>query len=179
MADGVVRAWLVLLVCLLSAGGSLAAAADARPPALTRGTVTGVKLPRYASLRVDTVNLRRGPGQRYPIDWVYHRRGLPVQIVREFDTWRQVRTQDGTTGWIYHALLVNRRDFIVTAAEVTLHRGPHPRARPVAHLQHGVVGRLLHCAGGAAWCQVSVGDHVGYLLRAAIWGSDPGEAVGP
>ena len=35
-----------------------------------KGTVTGLPIPRYASLRADVVNLRAGPGARYPIDWV-------------------------------------------------------------------------------------------------------------
>ena len=28
---------------------------------------------------------------RYPVDWVYVRRRLPVEVIGEFDTWRQIR----------------------------------------------------------------------------------------
>jgi len=45
---------------------------------------TGLPLPRFVSLRAAEVNLRTGPGVRYPIDWVYHRRGLPVEVIDEF-----------------------------------------------------------------------------------------------
>ncbi|HEX4193642.1 MAG TPA: SH3 domain-containing protein, partial [Stellaceae bacterium] len=48
-------------------------------------------VPRFVSLRADTVNLRTGPGNRYPIEYVYHRKGYPLEIVGEFDQWRQVR----------------------------------------------------------------------------------------
>mgnify|MGYP001551092043 CR=1 FL=1 len=38
--------------------------------------------PYGASLRFDRVNMRVGPSESYPIDWVYHRSGLPVKVVR-------------------------------------------------------------------------------------------------
>ena len=37
-------------------------------------------LPHFASLRADRVNVRTGPGVRYPIVWVFVRQGLPVEI---------------------------------------------------------------------------------------------------
>ena len=42
--------------------------------------------PRFAALRSDEVNVRTGPGVRYPIDWVFTRKTLPVQITAEVDT---------------------------------------------------------------------------------------------
>ena len=48
-----------------------------------------------AALRSDEVNLRAGPGTRYPIDWVYKRRDQPVEILREFEVWRLVQDPDG------------------------------------------------------------------------------------
>ena len=42
------------------------------------------KLPRFASLRSDEVNLRVGPGENYPIEWVLKRKDMPVEILREF-----------------------------------------------------------------------------------------------
>ncbi len=74
-------------------------------------------LPRFASLKTDEVNLRTGPGLRYPIDWVYKRRDLPVQIEREFEVWRLVADQDGVKGWVHQATLAGRRTFVVTGGE--------------------------------------------------------------
>jgi len=59
-----------LIVALLP----LAVAAQA-PPA--------EKLPRYASLRSDEVNLRIGPGETYPIVWVFKRKDMPVEIIEQ------------------------------------------------------------------------------------------------
>ncbi|WP_182996885.1 SH3 domain-containing protein [Gluconacetobacter sacchari] len=90
------------------------AATPAEPPPPTdKGTITGLPLPRFAALRADEVNMRSGPGQRYPIEWVYHRRNLPVKIEREFDVWRLVEDSDGQKGWVHQATLVGTRSFVV------------------------------------------------------------------
>ena len=52
---------------------------------------SGLPLPRFVSLRSDKVNMRTGPGFRYPIDWVYKRLNMPMEVVAEFGTWRKVR----------------------------------------------------------------------------------------
>ncbi|QDH25584.1 hypothetical protein D5366_10550 [Neokomagataea tanensis] len=78
-----------------------------------KGSNTGLPLPRYAALRADKVYLRRGPGDRYPIDWVYHRRGLPVEIEREFDVWRLIEDSDGVKGWVHQATLYGSRTFVI------------------------------------------------------------------
>ncbi len=75
---------------------------------------TGLPLPRYVSLRAEEVNMRTGPGVRYPVDWVYKRRNLPVEIIAEFGTWRKIRDVEGAQGWIHQSMLSNRRTFSVT-----------------------------------------------------------------
>ena len=93
-----------------------AAPVPALPPAPPRGTSTGLPLPRFAALRADSVYLRRGPGSRYPIEWVYKRRDLPVKIEREFDVWRLIEDPDGIRGWVHQATLVGTRSFVIPAA---------------------------------------------------------------
>ncbi|GAN53475.1 SH3 domain-containing protein [Tanticharoenia sakaeratensis] len=83
------------------------------PPPADKGTNTGLPLPRFAAMRADEVNMRAGPGDRYPIQWVYHRRGLPVEIEREFDVWRLVEDSDGQKGWVHQATLVGERTFVI------------------------------------------------------------------
>jgi SH3-like domain-containing protein len=172
-----------------------AAAAPARPPAAApapaapaparpranpdKGSVTGLPLPRYVSLRTDEVNLRNGPGMQYPIEWLYKRRGLPVEVEREFDVWRLVVDPDGVKGWLHEATITGTRTFVVTGAEHTMRAAPQPDATPVAKLQPGVIGRILHCAAGADWCRVQVKDYRGWLPRNDFWGTKPGEAVQP
>src|SRR4029453_16249428 len=81
-------------------------------------------LPRFASLDSKEVNLRAGPGKDYPILWVYQRRGLPVEIIQEFDTWRRIRDRDGTVGWVQQNLLSGRRTALVIDEARTMRTDP-------------------------------------------------------
>lgn len=148
-----------------------------KPPEPTKGSNTGLVLPRFASLKFDEVNMRTGPGGRYPIDWVYKRRDLPVQITREFDVWRLVEDRDGTKGWINQTGLAPRRTGIVVGAEQDLHSAARDDASPVARLKPGVILRIRSCEGGSEWCQVSTGDYRGWIRRTALWGLLPEEVV--
>ncbi len=154
-----------------------AEAPQAATPDPAKGSATGLPLPRFAALRSDEVNFRAGPGTRYPIDWIYKRRDLPVEIEREFEVWRLVRDPDGTKGWVHQATLTGRRTFIVSGAEHTLRDAAQDTASPVANLMPGVIGRVRACAAAAAWCEVQVGDYRGWIKRADIWGVNPGEAI--
>jgi SH3-like domain-containing protein len=147
------------------------------PPAQTAGPVTGRPLPRFASLRASEVNLRAGPGTRFPVEWTYTRAGLPVEIVREFDTWRRIRDMDGIEGWVQQARLAPRRTFVVRGGPQTLRRAPDEAAAPVAELAPGVLGTIRRCEAASAWCAVAVPGARGFLKREAMWGVYPGEEV--
>ncbi len=151
------------------------------PAVPDKGSNTGLPLPRWSALRTEEVNLRTGPGTRYPIDWVYKRRDLPVKVEREFDVWRLVALPDGTRGWVSGATLVTHRTFSVTGAAAVPERAMRAAASEdaavVARLKPGVIGRIRACDAGAAWCQVQVGEYRGWLRRDAFWGTDAGEAV--
>jgi SH3-like domain-containing protein len=106
-----------------------------------------------------------------------HRRGMPVEIVQEFNLWRAVRLFDGTNGWIHGALLSGHRTFIVDGATCSLWERATSDASQVARLEPGVIGRILTCMKDSYWCKVSVGGYRGYLSRSEFWGTFKGEAV--
>jgi SH3-like domain-containing protein len=137
------------------------------------------KLPRFASLRSDDVNMRAGPGTRYRIDWVYKRRELPVEIEREFDVWRWVRDSDGIQGWVHQATLMGRRSFVVQKSDATLRSDASDTASAVAVLKPGVIGRIRSCEALSDWCNVQTGSYRGFLRRQQFWGLLPGEAIAP
>ncbi|WP_264986451.1 SH3 domain-containing protein, partial [Komagataeibacter swingsii] len=153
-------------------GGTAAVAGSAPPPAAhapapspdapatlapvdnTKGSVTGLPLPRFAAFRADEVNLRTGPGQRYPIDWVYHRRGLPVKIEREFDVWRLVEDSDGQKGWVHQATLVGTRTFVIPGlpSQGDAQQAGQPTAREtdvIGRADTRIVGHVADAADAA------------------------------
>ncbi len=155
-------------------------AAPPPPPAPTTGSVTGLPLPRFAALRSDEVNMRSGPGTRFPIEWTYQRRELPVEITREFELWRRIRDPEGTEGWVHQSTLMGRRSFVVRGApgsEVMLRRRAEDQASPVARLRPGVVGRLRACEPANPWCEAQIGEYRGFVKRTDIWGVGTSEEV--
>ena len=138
------------------------------------GGTESLPVPRYVSLATGEVNLRTGPGMRYPVKLVVRKSGLPVEVVREFDVWRQVRDIDGDEGWVHKSMLSGRRSVVVKGQVQTLLRKPGTDAKPVAKLEPGVIARLQTC--DSAWCQINVGGYGGWLKKETIWGVYPDEA---
>ncbi len=136
-----------------------------KPP----GRRSGRPLPRFASLRAAEVNVRTGPGVRYPVEWVFKRRSFPIEIVAEFDTWRKVRDWQGTVGWVHRSMLSGRRTVLVTGLVRMLYSEPAAGAETVARLEPGVVAELLQCE--KSWCEVQASGHSGWLRKGEFWGA--------
>lgn len=159
---GVKRAALALLLTVVGFAGGASARAE--------GT-----LPRFASLRHDTVHARAGPSQDYPIRFTYQRQGLPVQVLREYEHWRYVRDFAGGEGWVHASGLRRQRTVLVTGATRVLRAGPADGAKAVARLEAGVVARLDKCE--RVWCRLSVKGYAGWVKQQEVWGTRPGERL--
>jgi SH3-like domain-containing protein len=132
-------------------------------------------VPRFVTLHADKVNLRTGPGDRYPIEWVLTRKDMPVEVVQQFEHWRRVRDWEGTQGWVHERMLGGKRGIIVKGGIKTLYTRPDARSGAVARAEPGVVARLIECQG--PWCRVDAVDATGWVLRSDIWGVYPDETV--
>jgi SH3-like domain-containing protein len=136
---------------------------------------TSQKLPRFVSLRSDTVNLRVGPGENYPIEWILTRKDMPVEIVREFEHWRMIRDWQGTEGWVHERMLTGKRAVVIKGGIRTLHRLPEVASPAVARAEPGVMARLLECR--VDWCRIDAADHTGWVQRGDLWGVYPDEVL--
>jgi len=145
------------------------------PAAPGRAADTEPGMPRYATLRAGEVNLRTGPGEQFQIQWVYVRKGFPIQVIAKSDVWRKIRDWQGTEGWVHQRMIAESRAIIVRGEVRALHSDPDPAAAVVARAEPGVVAKLLECRG--AWCRVEAQDLRGWLGRNEIWGVDPDEDV--
>jgi SH3-like domain-containing protein len=145
------------------------------PAAPAAGRSTGLPVPRFVSLEADRVYLRFGPGREYPVSWVLARKGLPVEIVAEFDTWRKVKLYDGDEGWVHSSLLSSRRTVMIKNDIAEVRRTPAADARVVLRAEAGVIGELLDCE--QAWCRVDIQGRRGWLRRDAFWGALPDEIL--
>jgi SH3-like domain-containing protein len=132
-------------------------------------------LPRFATLHSDKVNLRTGPGPRYPIEWVFVRKDLPVEIVAQFEHWRRIRDWEGTEGWVQEHMLIGKRGVMIRGGVRALRSNPDLGAPLVARAEPGVMARLLECHD--SWCRIEASDVTGWVQRADIWGVYPNETI--
>lgn len=118
---------------------------------------------RYGSLKDDVVNVRTGPGTRYPIAWVFKMRGYPIKVVGEFGMWLWIEDAEGERGWIYRTFFSGIRSVIVNSgANANLYAEPAGKS-VVAWLEPGVIARLNACGG--QMCHIHVAGHEGWVER--------------
>ncbi|MEG3617074.1 SH3 domain-containing protein [Magnetovibrio sp. PR-2] len=137
---------------------------------------SGLPLPRFVSLRAGEVNLRTGPGVQYPVDWVYRKSGLPLEVIAEYKAWRKIRDWQGSQGWVHQTMLSSKRTFIVTGISRDLRAKPSQKSALVAQVQSNVSGNLLACPASITFCKVDVSGFEGWMNRADFWGLLKGES---
>ena len=132
------------------------------------GSVTGLPLPRYVSLKSGKGRVRRGPRRSHPIEWEFTHRGMPLEIVGEYEHWRRIRIWDGSGGWMHYSLLSGARTVVVVGDEVPLHVTPEDGSATTAVALKDVVAKLGKCSD--EWCHIRVDRHRGWVLKSQIWG---------
>ena len=138
-----------------------------------RGSVTNLPLPRYVSMKAAEGNVRRGPSLTHRIDWVFKRRGMPLQVTAEYGNWRKVQDRDGAGGWVHYALLSGVRTVLIESEMLPVYARPDPASSVNAHFETGVVARLGTCS--LDWCRITAGGYRGWTLKSNLWGVDPSE----
>jgi len=129
---------------------------------------SNLEIPRFVTLKTNTVNMRAGPGREYPILWEYKRRGLPLKVIAEFDTWRKVTDHEGTTGWMHVSTLSIKRIALVRDTTARIHDNPENQAQVLAVAERGVLLEIEQCQ--PQWCRISARNVKGWIVRPSIWG---------
>jgi SH3-like domain-containing protein len=172
-----------LTLALLVPGASGTSPAEASPAAANEmperrpGASTGLPVPRFVSLKSGRANVRRGPGTDFPIDWVYRKNGVPLEIIAESHNWRRIRDHEGDGGWIWHTMLAGERTAIIDGMSqgeaVPLRSTPGIEAATTAYAEPGLVARVTACKAG--WCRLDTKGHQGWVAQRMLWGIYPGE----
>ena len=145
--------------------------------AVVCGLAFSAQAAEYASLKHKEVNLRAGPGERYPILWIYQERNYPVEVLDSFENWRQIREKDGTIGWVHQNMLKQARHVLIETEALLLKRND-PTSNAIAVVQPGVIAKVDACPFGE-YCRIIVSDEThklkGWFPRSALWGIDKDE----
>lgn len=133
-------------------------------------------VPRFVSLKSDEINVRTGPGERFPIDWVYHEKNYPVEVIDEFEFWRQIREYDGTVGWVHRMMLsANRYGLILDDCKI--YAKPTKASKIVGLIQKSVVGRIVRCPKQSDFCLMDFQTVKGWMHKDHFWGLYPNEVI--
>jgi SH3-like domain-containing protein len=148
-------------------------AANGAQAAAERPTPSGLPVPRYVSLKFATVNARAGPGDDHRLLWVYHARGLPVQVVAENSEWRRVCDPEHGLAWVHKRTTDGRRTVMrLQPAPANLRRSGKLSSPITAYLQSRAIASLVRC-DHKGWCKVRVDGVSGWTPATEVWGLDP------
>ena len=141
----------------------------------------------YASIKSSEVNVRKGPNARYPIDWVYKKKGEPVEVIGQFEHWHRIRDISGDEGWIKTVMLSKKRFGVInipkpkktlkTNKEVflyaKLYHKPDALTKEFAHIEDSQRVDITQCQ--KQWCKIKVKDISGWIEKQDLWGVYPDE----
>ena len=122
----------------------------------------------FVSLRSDKANLRTGPGSEYPIKYVYHLKGLPLEVLGEYESWYNIRDKDGDEGWINQNLVTKKRTVVIINGTQILYSSNNKDSRPLNRLEKNVIAKLKKCKKD--FCKVEIKKRRGWIKKENIWG---------
>ncbi|MBI04962.1 MAG: aspartyl-trna synthetase [Pelagibacteraceae bacterium] len=132
------------------------------------GSVTGLKMPRYVSLKSDNVNLRVGPSLNYPIRLNYITKNLPVEIHDEYDLWRKIIDSKGNSGWIHKKLLKGDRYGLITNEDLNSNIYLYPNGKKIATIGNRNIVKIHKCLKN--WCLIELKNLQGWIKKNDLWG---------
>ena len=133
------------------------------------GSITGLDIPRFVSLKSNDVNLRVGPSINYPIKLKYIQENLPIEVIDEFDVWRKVQDHENNIGWIHKSLIKGER-FILTFDKNKKEKKIYnrPNGKLVGIIKSNNIINLENCL--IDWCYISHNYISGWISKDFIWG---------
>jgi SH3-like domain-containing protein len=136
-----------------------------------RPTPSGLPVPRYVSLKFDVVNARSGPSDDHRLLWVYHVKGLPVQVVAEMGEWRRICDPDGGLSWVHERTTDGHRTVMRTQpGPAPIYRGARATSPIAAYLAPRALAAVDRCQSD--WCKIHIGRASGWVQAASVWGAD-------
>jgi SH3-like domain-containing protein len=130
---------------------------------------TSYPIPRFVTIGSGEVYARSGPGKLYPIKWIFKKKGLPVEIILEYETWRKVRDREGQVSWVYGSLLSGKRAGVVRGDEIVMiYKSPKKDGRIMAAAEPRALVDISECNG--TWCKIKSAGYGGWMEQSALWG---------
>ena len=133
------------------------------------GSVTGYKIPRFVSIKSNDVNLRVGPSINYPIKIKYIQKNFPVEIIGEYDVWREIHDIKGNKGWIHQSLLKgDRYGIIKSISKKHAILFKFPNGKVIGNIGERNIVKIKKCLSN--WCLINYKIYDGWIKKDSLWG---------
>ncbi len=113
-------------------------------------------------------NLRKGPGDWYPIKWQINTPSLPLKVLEKGEFFNKVELHDGTQGWLSKILTSSIRNLIVIKDAHLLNSNGKTKAKI---LKDNII-KNYNCdlEKKPQLCKVEVQNVKGYIKKSYLWG---------
>ena len=140
------------------------------------GSETGYKIPRFVSLKSNDVNLRIGSSTNYPIVLQYIVKNLPIEIIGEYDQWRNIIDIEGNQGWIHNNLIQGDRFAIINPSySSSLQIKNKPQGRVIGTIGKNNIVKIYKCL--LDWCYIGYESKQGWVEKINLWGVYKSEKI--
>ena len=113
-------------------------------------------------------NLRKGPGNWYPIKWQINAPSLPLKVLEKGEFYNKVEMHDGTQGWLSKTLTSNKKNLIVIRDTNLLGSNAKIKAKV---LKDNIIKRYnCDLEKKPQLCKVEIRNIKGYIKKSYLWG---------
>ena len=113
-------------------------------------------------------NLRKGPGDWYPITWQINTPSLPVKVLEKGEFYNKVELHDGTQGWLSKILTSDKKNLIVIRDTNLLGSNGKVKAKV---LKDNII-KTYNCdlEKKSHFCRVKIQNVKGFIKKSYLWG---------
>ena len=112
-------------------------------------------------------NLRKGPGDWYPIKWQINAPSLPIKVLEKGEFYNKVELHDGTRGWLSKILTTNKKNLIVIKDSNVLSSNGKIKAKI---LKDNIIKNYNCNLEKKQLCKVEIKSIKGYIKKSSLWG---------
>ena len=113
-------------------------------------------------------NLRKGPGDWYPIKWQISAPSLPLKVIEKGEFYNKVELHDGTQGWLSVILTSNKKNLIVIRDTNLISNNGKIKAKVLKDN----IQKTYNCdlEKKSQLCRVKIQNVKGFIKKSYLWG---------
>ena len=122
----------------------------------------------FLTTKFNEVNVRNGPGLNHLKIYKILKKGYPLKIVDEFESWKKIIDINGISGWVSNSQLSNKEYVIIKEIEEIIYKFPTTKSKRIARIRKNFVVRTKKCMKD--WCLIKEDEIKGWVKKKSLWG---------